>query len=280
MIRRKSLAAVLSQGAPVLSLQKRTTRSLSKVQLRALAPRTPRLLEQKYLKLVRVYSDAVEQLVRELVLPLAEARDSRVRTDASEFDDVFSELNKRLLGLNLDGRLRDIGNGVVQHAGKEISRVLAIDLRSDAPFEQQVQGWVRENANLIRSVSFEQLERMRKIVSEHHATGEAHLSLRNKLMDTFGLSRSRASLIARDQTLKLNADITRARQQEVGVTEYTWVTANDERVRDAHADLDGKVIRWDDPPVVDPRTGRREHAGRDFQCRCVAVPVVDRLLGR
>jgi SPP1 gp7 family putative phage head morphogenesis protein len=103
--------------------------------------------------------------------------------------------------------------------------------------------------------------------------------VRGRLMDKFGLSKSRADLIARDQTLKLNSQLSQARATSVGVTSYTWVTSRDERVRSGHAALHGKVFRYDTPPVTNPRTGEVNHPGGDFQCRCVAVPNTDELLG-
>lgn len=94
--------------------------------------------------------------------------------------------------------------------------------------------------------------------------------LRDQLVTRGNVSQSRAALIARDQTLKLNGQITRIRQQHAGVTSYTWSTSKDERVREEHAALEGDTIRWDNPPSVG-------HPGEDFQCRCVAIPLIDEL---
>jgi SPP1 gp7 family putative phage head morphogenesis protein len=82
-------------------------------------------------------------------------------------------------------------------------------------------------------------------------------------------------LIARDQILKANADLSRTRMQRVGVTRYRWSTSRDVRVRADHAALEGTMQTFSDPPVVDQRTGRRANPGVDFQCRCVAIPVFD-----
>lgn len=228
------------------------------------------------MQLVRAWVARIEELSAE-ILEEADARDAAVRTDADKLDDAFARMNARLMGIDLAAPLRRIGQEVAVHADKEVARTLAIDLRGkSSTLDRQVEAFVRENVARIRGTI--PLEKMREVISSHHAAGSDRITLRNKLMDTFGFSRSRANLVARDQVLKLNSQITQFRQQTLGVTEYRWVTANDERVRDGHKQLDGKIIRWDDPPVVDERTGRRAHAGQDFQCRCTAVPVVDKLL--
>lgn len=45
------------------------------------------------------------------------------------------------------------------------------------------------------------------------------------------------------------------------------------RTRPDHLRLNGQRFRWDDPPVVDTRTGARGHPGHDPRCRCYAEPV-------
>jgi SPP1 gp7 family putative phage head morphogenesis protein len=79
---------------------------------------------------------------------------------------------------------------------------------------------------------------------------------------------SRARLIARDQTAKLNGELTQIRQQDLGVESYVWRTVGDERVRDTHEENDGQTFAWSDPPA---ETG---HPGEDYQCRCWAEPIL------
>lgn len=251
-------------------------------------------MQARYLRLVRSFMGQVESLIEREVLPLAEARDEARVDAADEFTDVFARLNAKLgeVAKDLTPALTRIARDVTKHADREAQRTLAVDLRgADYTVDRVVRDFVRINVNLIRSVSFGQLERMRAIVDAHHAGQTSQAKLRDALMDTFELSRARANLIARDQILKTNADITQYRQEQVGVSEYVWVTSNDERVRGRpggkwsdssgdHWSLDGRTFRWSEPPVVDLKSGRRAHPGKDFQCRCVAVPVVDRLLGR
>jgi SPP1 gp7 family putative phage head morphogenesis protein len=78
-------------------------------------------------------------------------------------------------------------------------------------------------------------------------------------------------LIARDQTSKLNGNLTRLRQEEIGVTRYKWSTAGDERVRPTHRANEGKIFEWANPP----KTG---HPSHEINCRCVAIPLLDDVL--
>ncbi|MFQ5443539.1 MAG: phage minor head protein [Nitrospinales bacterium] len=47
---------------------------------------------------------------------------------------------------------------------------------------------------------------------------------------------------------------------------YIWRTRRDSNVRSSHAEREGKIFRWDDPPDGG-------HPGEDYGCRCWAAPV-------
>jgi SPP1 gp7 family putative phage head morphogenesis protein len=79
---------------------------------------------------------------------------------------------------------------------------------------------------------------------------------------------NRVKFIARDQVAKANAALVQQRQTLLGVDQYIWSTSKDERVRDSHKSKEGKKYSWDSPPAD---TG---HPGEDYQCRCVAIPIL------
>jgi SPP1 gp7 family putative phage head morphogenesis protein len=64
------------------------------------------------------------------------------------------------------------------------------------------------------------------------------------------------------------------RYKSIGVLKYRWSSSNDERVRDRHRELNGKIFEWTNPPISGAN-GERQHAGEPFGCRCVAVAIVD-----
>lgn len=172
--------------------------------------------------------------------------------------------------------VKTAGDDVSKHNAKEMKRLVGIDPKMDpgtAPFIDQFR---RENVRLITSIADEQLDRVEQTIKDNFGVRVEALS--KKLEQEFDVTKSRANLIARDQTLKLNGQLTRVRQQNSGISEYVWTTSNDERVRGnpagkypdsdpSHYERDGKQFRWDTPP-------EGGHPGEDFQCRCTAYPVV------
>ena len=113
------------------------------------------------------------------------------------------------------------------------------------------------------------------IVMDGFVDGKSLTDIQRDIQAQYGIDKRHAAFIARDQTAKLNAAITERQQKDAGVRRYKWSTSGDERVRSDHKKLDGRVFSYDDPPVVDSRTGRRCNPGQDYNCRCVAIPVFD-----
>ena len=126
----------------------------------------------------------------------------------------------------------------------------------------------RANVNLIKTIPAQYFERLNTTVLTGIQQGQRYSDIADSIQEIYGVTDNRAKLIARDQTSKTNAAIAETRQTDLGIEEYTWLTAGDERVRETHADNEGQVFRWDSPPA---ETG---HPGHDINCRCVAIPMI------
>lgn len=126
------------------------------------------------------------------------------------------------------------------------------------------------NIALVDKAHGEYANQIRDILNDPENFGLRVEELKDMLLERGDVSESRAELIARDQTLKLNGAISATRQQAAGVEQYVWSTSLDDRVREEHAELEGQTFSWDSPPEPG-------HPGEDIQCRCVAIPVVAEL---
>ncbi len=86
-----------------------------------------------------------------------------------------------------------------------------------------------------------------------------------------------AHLTALDQIRKVSESVNATRLQSLGVEEYVWIATGGERYprKLHHEKLNGRTFRYDDPPVIDERTGERGKPGDAINCRCRARPVVN-----
>lgn len=146
--------------------------------------------------------------------------------------------------------------------------------------------WINANAGLIQDLTTETLENIKFIINDGIIKGQRAETIAQRLISEAKLkglpgttvsavrrAQNRARLIARDQIGKLNGQLVEQRQRDLGIREYTWRTAGDERVRPTHISKNGKTFSWDKPPA---NTG---HPGQDYQCRCWAEAKFEELEG-
>lgn len=161
---------------------------------------------------------------------------------------------------------------------KQIGAMLGIDIAAEVPgLAGMLESWAVDNVGLIKSISQRYFQEIEGMVLRSFNAGTRAEDLSVQIRARYGVSESRANLIARDQISKLQGDLTRQRQTALGIEKYRWRTSRDERVRAFHRKLNGKVFSWDNPPKTNKK-GDRNHPGGDYQCRCTADPEIADLL--
>jgi SPP1 gp7 family putative phage head morphogenesis protein len=130
----------------------------------------------------------------------------------------------------------------------------------------------REQVELIKSLPLEAGLRAQKLAQEAMMGGKRAGEVAMELDRTTEVTESRATMIARTEIAKANSSLTQARAQYVGTTHYIWRTAEDGDVRESHAEMNGKIFRFDQPPAVE---GEGNHGpGEIYNCRCFAEPII------
>lgn len=243
--------------------------------------------------LVLAYTRELLALSREMdsAIWAALRREGVARADAADGSapdlvDVSTAERRRLVDViahrlgeiagrkNLVGKLEALALRVGQFSRtqwrKQLQDAIGIGPSADLDLEVFVAGWRRKNTALIVSLAKDKVSRVRGVLAEA-GVGMRHEQIARRIEEETGATESRAVLIARDQVLKLNADVTEAQHAAAGITEFVWSTSRDERVRKSHRDLDGKRFAYANPPLVD---GEAATPGQPVQCRCVAIPVL------
>lgn len=257
---------------------------------RAARPRFPTGTSSSYGSYLASIFERLKAAIREVLVPglgpllsrAAASRPGAARVDDT-YDDVdalvraaFDAFNRTVPEAEIRSKIDQVAGDVARYNRRDMGRVLAAVLGVDPlGTEQWLAGeaalFLKSNAALITKLEDETRGKVQAAVAEAVKRGTRVEALTEEILGIDGIvdvSISRARLIARDQVSKFNGDLTRIRQTEVGIEEYVWATAGDERVRETHAAHAGKTYRWDSPPAD---TG---HPGEDYQCRCVAIPVL------
>jgi SPP1 gp7 family putative phage head morphogenesis protein len=280
-----------NKAAFVAAIRERA-RSKKKPRKRIAPPAFPRAAEMAYARDLVAIAGIARQVLEEKLNPsldrifeaaktfaTADAAGARRDQYATILSDVFGELE-----VEFEKRVRKTKRTAAKKAAnrteetneKELSRytkqLVGVDVVQEEPWLADfTELFIESNVGLIESIGTRLHGEVRELVESAAATGLRPEALAEDIQERFGVSESRARLIARDQVGKYNGMLSAARQQRLGIRSFIWRTSGDERVRDSHAAKEGNTYEWQDPPHD---TGM---PGEDYQCRCTAEPDLEAL---
>lgn len=227
-----------------------------------------RRLEGVYRALVNQWRESADRLL---------VREYDARADASWINSKLKAWEAEVQGTINSGKLEEEIDGAhdatERAATRQVASLIKISI-SDVVLERERKAFRKRNLRLIKRLGRSEVSELRALLVDAEKTGERVEGVKKKIERRLEVSKSHAELLARDQILKLNGQVTGARQQQAGIRKYKWSTSRDERVRKPHKALDGKIFPWGDPPITN-KEGDRNEPGGDYQCRCVAIPVLE-----
>lgn len=243
----------------------------------------PMAIERAYARFAFDFIAMGRALYREQLRPLL-ASLALQRTDSVRFDSpkqaqaIIAGMKRRAAGneVQLEERIRAFGRRTSVYQGSQLQKQIRAQLSVEVPLRdagigQKLTDWTTENVALIKSLPSETFDRIERIVLSGINDGRRWEDMADEIEKRFDVARGRAQLIARDQVGKFYGAVNRARQSELGITQYRWRTSLDERVRPEHAAREGKLFSWADPPDDGA-------PGQPINCRCTAEPDLGPLL--
>jgi SPP1 gp7 family putative phage head morphogenesis protein len=126
-----------------------------------------------------------------------------------------------------------------------------------------IKGWAEEH-----------IKTLRKEVQKNALQGYRFDQLKDMIEYRYGTSKAKAEFLARQETSLFMAKFRQQRFTQAGVNFYKWYTVGDHKVRPDHKELNGRIFKFGDPPIVDRSKGRRGEPGEDYNCRCIARAIV------
>jgi SPP1 gp7 family putative phage head morphogenesis protein len=228
-------------------------------------------------------SDAVREATK--------ANESLMSKFKAALDNMADNMKKRIVGMGIKEKSKPIADKTEKAFKQTVLNPIAVQpnltpeqqIFVDQEYNQSVTRPIRlmlDNEfedNISESLLYytqEEVERLREMVANHVGRGAPRAELRRKVDARLGVGYNRAKFIARQETALYTSHLKQAKYRASGIKQYEWKTVGDGAVRHDHAELNRKVFSWNDPPIVDERTGRRAHPGEDFNCRCVAAPII------
>ena len=135
---------------------------------------------------------------------------------------------------------------------------------------------IMENITLIKSIPEQYLHEVRALVARSAAHGRSLKDLTDQIEERYGVARSRAALIARDQNNKLTSLFHKTRQKELGITTAYWShTAASKQPRQEHEDWDasGEPYNIDEGKYSEDEQ-EQQWPGTAINCGCTSRSIV------
>lgn len=157
------------------------------------------------------------------------------------------------------------------------AKKVGIDVFGSTPgIEDYLSASVVDNANLIKSIPEKYMQQVESIVLSNMRAGGRPAVIQRALTKQLGVESRRAKTIARDQTAKINGDLSKKRAENAGFKYFRWQTVKDGRVGDDHRHAQNRQTKFG-KGVYTYAEGAPEgwpgNADRP-NCRCVAIPLV------
>jgi SPP1 gp7 family putative phage head morphogenesis protein len=245
-------------------------------------PAPPNGVELAYTKILRDASramdDAIMATLRAEGLVRTDAIRDLVPLERPAINRITQAIARKLSAIasyqSLAGAIDKMASRLVEYSRSQwqaqLKGSLGITLGADPNLAPLVERFRARQGDLIVSLAKDKVARVKSVLREQGSDATVD-DLADRIQEETGATESRARLIARTETTTFNSQLSIARHTAAGIKEFTWSTSNDERVRESHADLDGKVFAYSDPPLVD---GERTLPGQTYNCRCSAIAIL------
>ena len=176
----------------------------------------------------------------------------RVATKA-DVKKIYAKLVENLND-TLDAQLEKFPTVRAQFDDKQLE---AIRDKYTDNLDLHIKGWAQDEIKALR-------EKINVKVRE----GVRFEQIAKEIEAKYKITQPKALFIARQEVRLLTTEMKAAKYEKAGIQEFRWIARKDSKVRDDHKHLDGHIFRFDDPPVIDSRTGKRGLPGQSFNCRC------------
>lgn len=163
-----------------------------------------------------------------------------------------------------------------ENIAKSIERITVTPRLSDSQRHKISEEWQNNMQLWIKDWTQTEIVKLREQMQKSAFTGNRYESMISKIQKSYDVSHGKAKFLARQETGLLMAKFKETRYTAAGVNEYKWgcvAGTGKHPVRPAHKKLEGKIFRWDNPPITDEK-GNRNNPGEDYNCRCFAKPIV------
>lgn len=220
--------------------------------------------------------------------------------EGADLDRLIDLTEAQFLGRFNKEFIRERLNQLFTRLGLEVDRDLVRtfgeqQIGINPPDQAMIDNMVRTTVGKITDLSQSTLGQLRAEITQGLINGDRWETIAKRLQvpptssktvgrnaTPFQKAANRAKFIARNEVTTALGTYNKSKQEQAGIDLYIWQTAEDERVRPTHEDLNGRIFSWKGEvtvnnvtyvEAVDPSfSSSGTIPGEPWNCRCVALP--------
>lgn len=215
---------------------------------------------------------------------------------SNRFYDILNELKNRF-SLLFDTKANDIAESMCRRTEKISKNNVYMSLKDisknftlsnpqlNKPVRTALANSIAENVKLIKSLPQDHFARLTehitKAITEGNGQQDILKVVQEAAKDVAGMTDRRVNNLAADQTRKAYNAMNKERLNNLGVKKFEWIhTGGSREPREYHMNryptgLNGGIFTFDDPPIIDEKTGETGLPGDAYNCRCRMRPIVE-----
>lgn len=204
-------------------------------------------------------------------IAFAATRAQQMHARAASMTDAIRENVKRaVIGIGLGLLFNRIVIDLDRQATAENGRNRAVRVNVPILSPDAVEDFAAPLSLRLMAFASVALERLKRDILANAAKGGRPDLLRNIFRAWRSSGMRGVATISEHTAAQIVTAYRRELARKLGIHEYIWQTMQDNRVRHCHRLLNQKIFNWDNPPVIDDKTGLRGQPGEAANCRCVA----------
>lgn len=193
--------------------------------------------------------------------------------------ELQENINYVIDDMIFDNEVMQISNDLDEQFKQSMKSIAVIPPDLDKNTRLHIAEQFTNNLNFfIKNFETEKIPKMRQQLQDIVFDGYRNDKIEQMLVKEYGVDKRKVGFLAFNETNILVAKYRAYRFTKEGVTRYKWVTRGDSKVRPLHQELNGKICFYNDPPIIDAKTGQRGNPGEVYNCRCFDRPVVEDIL--
>lgn len=130
----------------------------------------------------------------------------------------------------------------------------------------------------IKGMLEDELPKFRNNIEDLVFSGVRREDLKKLINKEYNIFGYRSELIAKQETSLVLTEYKATHYQEAGCRQFMWKhTSISKTDNEYHKNiLDGKIFDYDNPPVIDLKSGERGLPGQFFNCSCIMLPLINK----